>query len=104
MDETILLVDYLGRRIRLTPERLDHIRKHPEVEGQLERIHQTLAQPDAIVETIIDETVHVYHRFYEKTPVTSKHMHVVVKVTDDAFVLSAFYSNRRKKGRTIWEK
>ena len=103
-DETVILADHEGRSIRLTPERHEHILEHPEMVEQFERICETLAQPETVVVTTADETVHVYHRHYEITPVTSKFLQVAVKLLeDDAFVLTAFFSSRPKKGKTIWQ-
>jgi hypothetical protein len=98
------LIDYDGRTIRLTKERQLHILDHPEMSGQLDRIRGTLLQPVVVVATDHDESVYVYHRYYITTPVTSKYLLVVVKVfKDDAFVLTAFFSSRQKKGATIWQ-
>ena len=36
------LIDYEGRAIRLTDERLEHILKHPEMRGMEQRIAETL--------------------------------------------------------------
>ena len=97
------LTDHQGRTIRLTEERQAHILEHPEMRGQEERISEALANPEFVVATPTDSAVHVYGRFYETTPVTSKYLQVVVKLfPDDAFVLTAFYSSRPKRGRTVW--
>lgn len=103
-EKTLFVTDNNGRVIRLTMERRAHILKQPEMNNQFERIVETLQKPQLIVATDADDTVHVYHRFYELTPVTSKFLHVVVKVlSNDAFVLTAFYSRREKKGAVIWK-
>jgi hypothetical protein len=103
-EEPLIFADYKERTIRLTQERRSHTFEHPEMVSQLERIRETLAQPELVVATAIDETVHVYHRLYSQTPVTRKHLLVAVKMLgDDAFVLTAFFSNRQKKGTTIWQ-
>lgn len=97
------LADYEGRVVRFTSERLAHVLLHPEMDGQLDRIQETLLEPELVVATRADETVHVYHRHYTSTPVTSKYLHVAVKILpDDAFVLTAYLSSRRKRGLTIW--
>jgi len=44
-------VDYQGKRIRLTEERLAHILEHAEMRGVEPRIAQTLAQPEKVVES-----------------------------------------------------
>jgi hypothetical protein len=103
-DDTLLLTDHQGLKIRLTAERLTHLLEHPEMDGQFEKIAQTLAEPETIIATNADESVHVYHRYYELTPVTSKFMQVAVKVLpEDAFILTAFFSRREKKGTVLWK-
>jgi hypothetical protein len=47
--DIIILIDYSGRQIRLTTERYQHILEHPEMLDQLERIRETLSQPDLVV-------------------------------------------------------
>lgn len=102
-DDTIALIDHTGREIRLTVERQKHILEHPEMAQQLERIKETIKTPESIIATTADDKVHVYHRYYETTPVTSKFLLVAVKLLeDDAFVLTAFFSRREKKGTVIW--
>lgn len=102
-DDTMILIDHNGREIRLTAERRDHILEHPEMAEQFERIQETVKTPESVIATTADDTVHVYHRYYETTPVTSKFLLVAVKVLeDDAFVLTAFFSRREKKGTVIW--
>lgn len=103
-DDTILLTDYNDRTIRLTDERRIHILDNPEMAEQLERIRETIKTPEVVIATDADKTVQVYHRYYETTPVTSKFLLVVVKLlTDDAFVLTAFFSRREKKGVLVWK-
>ena len=99
-----IFTDFQGRPIRLTDERWTHILEHPEMVGQRPRLIETLLTPELVIATAKDETVYTYHRFYETTPVTSKYMIVAVKiVADDAFVVTAFYSSRMKKGKIIWQ-
>jgi 8-oxo-dGTP pyrophosphatase MutT (NUDIX family) len=97
--------DHQGRAIRLTGERREHVLKHLEMVGQFHRIRETLADPELVVATRADDTVHVYHKYYDKTPVTRKFLLVAVKVLkDDAFVLTAFFSSRQKEGKVIWQR
>ncbi len=103
-DDLIILIDHIGRSIRLTRERRAHILEHPEMTGQLERLRETLAQPEVVIATTADASVHVYHRHYAETPVTSKFLLVAVKwMNTDAFVLTAFFSSRQKKGTVVWQ-
>ena len=102
--EQTILVDYHQRAIRLSEERRTHILEHPEMSGQFEWIKETVATPDFVVATFVDPSVYVYHRFYPQTPVTRKYLLVAVKITtNDAFVLTAFFSSRSKKGVTVWQ-
>jgi hypothetical protein len=99
------LVDYQERSIRLTAERWEHILEHPEMSGQRWCLAETLAAPDKVVATVKDEQVHAYHRYYEDTPVTRKYMVVVIKLLpDDAFVLTAFFASKLKKGNVVWQR
>lgn len=94
--------DYEGREIRLTEERLEHIERRPEMVSQVDRIEETLENPDEVRSSDQDETVHLYHRRYETTPVTDKILLVVVKVeTESPFVITAFFTDRLKSGTTL---
>lgn len=73
--------------------------------GQETKIEETLGNPDLVVESRQDPAVRLYHKMYEETPVTRKYMLVAVKVlADDAFVITAFFTDRVKQGSTIWER
>jgi hypothetical protein len=103
-DNPTILTDHEDRAIRLTAERRAHILEHPELSDQFERLQETIQTPQIIVATVTDASVYVYHRYYEETPVTSKFLLVAVKILeDDAFVLTAFFSSRQKKGSVIWQ-
>jgi hypothetical protein len=96
-ENTTTFTDHEARVIRLTEERRTHILDHPEMADQLGRVAETLADPDAVVATSADETVHVYHKHYAQTPVTEKFLLVAVKMLgDDAFVLTAFFTTAKK--------
>lgn len=96
-------VDYQGKRVRLTEERLAHILEHPEMKGMETRIGETLAQPEKVIESLSDEQARLYYRFYLGTRVGNKHLCVVVKDVDgDAFVITAYLTDSVKKGRVLW--
>jgi len=104
-DDFERLTDYQDRLIRLTDERWQHILNHPEMIGQRERLVETMADPDFVITTVKDNAVHVYQRLYENTPVTRKYLSVAVKLLDeDAFVLTAFFTSRLKKGTILWQR
>jgi hypothetical protein len=98
-----VLYDFQGRAIRLTNERLGHILEHPEMQDQEERITETLLAPHTLIASHHDATVLLYHKLFDHTPVTRKYLVVAVKdLIEDAFVITAFFTDKEKKGMTIW--
>ncbi len=100
------LTDIYGREIRLSDERLAHIEAdHPEMTGQIEKITETLSQPDIIVKSRTDFEVELFYRYYLITPVAEKYMCIVVKNRmDDIFIITAYFTNAVKKGDVLWDK
>ena len=100
-----ILTDYEGKAVRLTDERLAHILEHPEMVGMEDRIRETLAAPERVLESLGDPEARLYYRFYLGTRVGDKHLCVVVKMADnDAFVLTAYLMTRPAGGRQLWPK
>ena len=101
----VVLTDYEGRPVRLTDERWIHIEEHPEMVGSREAVAETLLKPEAVIESPSDSLVRLYYRFYHRTMVGGKHLCVVVKIViDDAFVVTAYLTDRVKKGILLWPK
>jgi hypothetical protein len=102
----ICINDIHGRLVRLTEERLQHIETdHPEMSSQLNRITETLLEPDSIVRSRTDSEVELFYRYYDATPVTSKFLCIVVKVLiNDNFIITAYYTDSIKKGDSLWKK
>lgn len=72
------LKDIHNRQIRLTDERQEHIEDdHPEMSGQIDKISQTLLNPEMIVRSKADPNVELFYRYYEGTPVTEKYFYVL---------------------------
>ena len=95
--------DYQGLHIRLTDERLAHILDHPEMVDLAGRIADTLSSPEQVVESLSDVEARLYYRFYVGTRVGNKYLCVVVKVQSaDAFVVTAYLTDKVKKGNLIW--
>jgi hypothetical protein len=66
-------------------------------------IGETLREPEAVMRSASDPLARLYYRFYHCTMVGGKHLCVVVKVRqDDAFVVTAYLTDRVKKGTVIW--
>jgi hypothetical protein len=95
--------DFEDRIIRLTGERWAHIQEHPEMATMEGAIAQTLATPEVVIQSLADPKAHLYHRFYVGTKVGDKFLCVVVKFQDDdAFVLTAYLTNKIGRGTVIW--
>lgn len=100
-----LVVDQFKRAIRLTKERHQHIVERGEMTGQEDRIRETIALPEIVKVSRHDPHVLCYYRWYEVTPVTKKYLLCIVKVLNhDGFVVTAFYTDRIKRGETEWRR
>jgi hypothetical protein len=100
-----VLTDYAGRAVRLTPEREAHILDHPEMIDLLDQVRETVAGPEHVVRSASDPTVELYYRFKRGTKVGDKWLCVVVKYSpDDAFVVTAYLTDKVKKGEHLWPK
>ena len=99
------LRDRFGRAVRLTQERVEHILRHPELQGQIDKLEAVLREPDVIVKSLRAPDVHLYHKHYSESPVTEKYLLVAVKVKEpDVFIITAFFTDTVKVGERIWEK
>jgi len=66
-------------------------------------IEETLQNPERVVQSISDPDVRLYYRFYFRTVVGGKFLCVVVKMGEaGAFVLTAYLTDRFKKGERLW--
>lgn len=101
-----LFKDLHDRQIRLTPERQEHIETdHPEMSGQIDKIQDTLMNPDTVVKSRTDPDVELFYRHYDTTPVTEKYLCVVVKIlVNDLFIITAYFTDTIKRGIISWEK
>jgi hypothetical protein len=98
-----IILDYAGRQVRLTEERLRHILEHPEMAGMQSHLEETVLQPESVIQSTTDRTASLYYRHYAETKVGSKWLCVVVKYTEgDAFVLTAYLTDKPKQGSRLW--
>ena len=98
-----ILSDYQGKKVRLTDERLRHILEHPEMSNMASAVEDTLHKPQLVVRSTADETTNLHYRYYYGTAVGDKWLCVVVKYAiDDAFVLTAYLTDKPKKGEQLW--
>lgn len=94
------IIDYADRTVCLTDERLGHIREHPEMIGQERRIREVLQEPAVVFTSHKDSSSSC---IYARGPVGSKHLMVAVKILEeDAFVITAFFTDEIKAGEQIW--
>jgi len=98
--------DIYDRRIRLTSERQEHIEAdHPEMFEQIDKIENTLLNPDKIVRSRTDPQVELFYQYYRSTPVTEKHLCVIVKVSvSELFIITAHFTDKIRGGEILWER
>ncbi len=64
---------------------------------------EVVAKPELVVESRSDAATLLCYRYLTSTPVGTKWMCVVVKYEeDDAFVLTAYLTEKPKKGNQLW--
>ena len=98
--------DLYGYTIHLTSERGFHIENdHPEMSGQIDKIGDTLLEPEQIIQSKTDPEVELFYRYYSETPVAEKYLCVVVKtLVDEKFIITAYFTDTIKNGEKLWEK
>jgi len=98
-----IIEDCFGRFVRLTDERLAHILEHPEMSAMATEIEEVLLAPALVRSSRSDPGVRLFYEFYKETIVGGKWLCVVVKYTDaDAFVITAYLTDKPKKGEDLW--
>ena len=71
--------------------------------GLLERVGPTLAFPERVVRSASDPAVELFYSFQRETKVGDKWLCVVVRyVVNDAFVVTAYLTDKIKKGEQLW--
>jgi hypothetical protein len=99
----ITTLDCFDREVRLTDERLAHILERAEMQNMREEIIRTLQAPAEVRVSRSDLRVRLFYEFYSRTLVGDKWLCVVVKyLTDDAFVITAYLTDKLKPGERIW--
>ena len=100
-----IIRDCFGRSVRLTDERVAHILQHQEMTDMAQEIERVLQSPSEVRSSRSDEAVRLFYEFYAKTMVGGKWLCVVVRyAAEDAFVVTAYLTDRLKAGDTIWPK
>ena len=97
------LTDCFGQSVRLTDERLAHILEHPEMKDMAAEVERVLLQPQLVRRSRSDAAVKLFYEFYAQTIVDGKWLCVVVKyVEHDAFVVTAYLTDKPKAGEDLW--
>ncbi|MBM4034786.1 MAG: DUF4258 domain-containing protein [Planctomycetes bacterium] len=98
-----LIRDCFGNEVRLTNERMVHILGHLEMAGMEAEVERVLRSPAEVRVSRSDEAVRLFYRFYARTRVGGKWLCVVVRYNEnDAFVVTAYLTDRLKAGETVW--
>ncbi len=99
------LRDCFGFSVRITNERLAHILDHPEMKEMEVEIERAVQQPQIVRRSRSDAAVRLFYEFYPQTIVRGKWLCVVVKyMTSDAFVVTAYLTDKPKAGEDLWPK
>ena len=99
------LTDCFEQKVRLTDERLAHIVEHPEMQNMAPDIERVLREPQLVRRSRTDTTVRLFYEFYTQTLVGGKWLCVVVKyLGHDAFVVTAYLTDKPKAGEELWAK
>jgi hypothetical protein len=97
------ITDCFGHPVRLTDERVEHILEHPEMNEMGAEIERLLAAPQIVRRSRSDDAVRLFYAFYPETIVGGKWLCVVVKyLLSDAFVVTAYLTDKPKSGATLW--
>ena len=80
-----------------------HILEHPEMCGMEAEIERVLIEPQSVCRSRSDDAVRLFYEFYSRTIVGGKWLCVVVKYSaDDAFVVTAYLTDKPKTGEPLW--
>ena len=99
-----LLTDFQGGAVFLTEEAWLHtiLPPHDYMEKMPEAVYETVQSPDEMRRSNTrPETVRLYYKWYNNTPVGDKWVCAVVKYLDgEAYILTAYATDRIKAGKS----
>ena len=73
------------------------------MKGMAAEIEKTLRQPQLVRRSRTDAAVRLFYEFYAQTIVGGKWLCVVVKYAEnDAFVVTAYLTDKPKAGEDLW--
>ncbi len=87
------VIDKTERILRMTDYNWDHIvKRHPEVASQKDKIIETLEKPDKITDSLEDEEVKYYYKYYKNLPSPYKFVKVIAKyLNGEGFIISSHF-------------
>lgn len=88
------VIDKSGRQIHLSDKQLKHIVKHPEMQEKtiVERIQETVKNPNTIISDKYNLNKHVYYRYYKDQ---KQYLLVSVKyLNGEGFIITSFYTDK----------
>lgn len=97
--------DVWGNKVVLTDNRRDHLLEHPEMQGHDGKIGESLSEPDVVIQSQSDDAIRLFHRLYKHPAIGDKYLCVVVKYTrGNVFVITAYFTDKLKRGEVLWKK
>ncbi len=95
MSIIFIVKDKTGRSIRLTDERWKHLSKHLHLQEDIEKIKETLQDPDKITDYSYDQNIRYYYKYYKNQDSKAKYIRIVVKyLNGDGFIVTAHFIDR----------
>lgn len=79
--------------LRMTDYNWHHIvKRHPEIASHKDKIIETLEKPDKTTESLDDEDVRYFYKFYKTLPSPYKFMRVIARyLNGDGFIVSSHF-------------
>lgn len=95
MDYIFEIEDKSGRKIHLSKERQNHIRKkHPEVED-FELIKETLLKYDKSLSNIYEHSVYYFYKFFKHKKPPKRYLCVAIKfLNGEGYVITAYFDKK----------
>ena len=82
-----------------------HVLDHPEMRGMEAELEETLRDPQLVIRSLSDEAATLNYRFYQRTVLDDKWLCAVVKYgVGEPFVLTAYLTEKPKRGEVLWRK
>ncbi len=98
MNIIFIAVDKKGKKIRLTDKQWTHITiDHPFMTNFLEDIKEIIENPDKITQSLLDDKISYFYKFYKHKKGSNKYLLTIIKyLNGDGFVISSYFVNKIK--------